>query len=468
MINMRLQASALALLCATQQAQAWAPASSSVSSFRRSSISSSINVGVSSQQRRGSHASPFALKATVEGTDTTPVAVAVADPAATATSLSPEYQGALDHAKATLQKAIPTAYHATMLPLLEHFVSEYMAAAESAAAAGYESEMNQPEATATRILTGIQYGLQYGTGPNKYTFDVTHTAVRKGDLAPPGVGESEKGAPDHSGVDFYQFGNDFFRSAMDLPNSVVTGIEQFQQMVQQIEAGENVVLLANHQSEADPQVVSCCMEMVADQVPGLAEMAANVVYVAGHKVTTDALAIPFSMGRNLLCIHSKKHIDADKESKPTKQRQNLRAMSGLLKKLKLGGQLLWVAPSGGRDRRDMTTGQVPLAMFDSKTIDMFRLMGNKSQVKTHYYTFAMVSYDLCPPPDFVEAGTGESRQVRFCPVGIGIGKEVESIGGLEGRHEFCEHAYAQCTADYLNLQVEIEQKVNAAVNAKQE
>jgi hypothetical protein len=58
--------------------------------------------------------------------------------------------------------------------------------------------------------------------------------------------------------------------------------------------------------------------------------------------------------------------------------------------------------------------------------------------------------------------------VRFCPVGIGMGAEVESIGGLEGRHEFCEHAYAQCTADYLNLQVEIEKKVNAVNAAKQE
>jgi glycerol-3-phosphate O-acyltransferase len=443
------------VLCATQQVNAWAPASAS-SSFRRSTVGSISNVR--SSQRGGQLSRMTSLTATVEDTDTSPVATVAVG---AATTLSPEYQGALDHAKATLQKAIPTAYHETMLPLLEHFVTEYMAAAESAALSGYESDMNQPANTAARILTGIQYGLLYGTGPNKYTFDVTHTAVRKGDLA----ADSETGT-DHSDVDFYQFGNDFFRSAMDLPHSVVTGLDHLQQAVSQIEAGDNVVLLANHQSEADPQVVSCCLEMVADVIPGAAEMAANVVYVAGHKVTTDALAIPFSMGRNLLCIHSKKHIDAEKESKPTKQRQNLRAMSGLLKKLKQGGQLLWVAPSGGRDRRDMKTGKVPLALFDSKTIDMFRLMGNKSKVKTHYYTFAMVSYDLCPPPDFVEAGTGESRQVRFCPVGIGMGQEVESIGGLEGRHEFCEHAYAQCTADYLNLQQEIEKKVNAV--SKQE
>jgi glycerol-3-phosphate O-acyltransferase len=30
--------------------------------------------------------------------------------------------------------------------------------------------------------------------------------------------------------------------------------------------------------------------------------------VAGDRVTTDLLAMPFSMGRNLLCIFSKKHV----------------------------------------------------------------------------------------------------------------------------------------------------------------
>ena len=105
-------------------------------------------------------------------------------------------------------------------------------------------------------------------------------------------------------------------------------------------------------------------------------------------------------------------------------------MSAMLSKLKRGGCLLWVAPSGGRDRRNMETGQVPLAPFDSKTIDMFRLMGNKSKVPTHYYTLAMVSYDLCPPPDHIEAGVGEQRNVRYVPVGIKVGEELESVGGL--------------------------------------
>jgi glycerol-3-phosphate O-acyltransferase len=78
-------------------------------------------------------------------------------------------------------------------------------------------------------------------------------------------------------------------------------------------------------------------------------------------VTTDALAIPFSMGRNLICIHSKKHIDADAGKKGEKQRQNLQSMSAMLELMKAGGLGIWVAPSGGRDRRDVETGEVPVA-----------------------------------------------------------------------------------------------------------
>lgn len=39
------------------------------------------------------------------------------------------------------------------------------------------------------------------------------------------------------------------------------------------------------------------------------KLATDVVYVAGDRVVTDALCKPFSMGRNLFCVHSKKHLD---------------------------------------------------------------------------------------------------------------------------------------------------------------
>merc|ERR1712032_1266792 len=162
--------------------------------------------------------------------------------------------------------------------------------------------------------------------------------------------------------------------------------------------------------------------------------------------TTDPLAIPFSMGRNLICIHSKKHIDTDPDAKTMKSRQNLKAMSGMLEKLKEGGCVLWVAPSGGRDRRDVESGKTPIAPFDSKTVDMFRLLGNKSKVKTHYYPLAMVSYELCPPPDFTKTDVGEQRNFGFVPVGIKVGEEITSE-----EDDFNTNVYEETVKDYHEL-----------------
>jgi glycerol-3-phosphate O-acyltransferase len=126
-------------------------------------------------------------------------------------------------------------------------------------------------------------------------------------------------------------------------------------------------------------------------------------------------------------------------------------MRGMLGKLKQGGCLLWVAPSGGRDRRDLESGKTPVAPFDAKTIDMFRLMGNKSKKPTHFYPLAMVSYELCPPPDFVDPGVGEQRNFRFVPVGIKVGDELVSEGGLEHRHDFNDAAYERTLKEYYEL-----------------
>lgn len=58
-----------------------------------------------------------------------------------------------------------------------------------------------------------------------------------------------------------------------------------------------MVLLANHQTEADPGVFA---HMLISSHPNLAT---DVIYVAGDRVVTDALSKPFSMGRNLFCVH---------------------------------------------------------------------------------------------------------------------------------------------------------------------
>jgi glycerol-3-phosphate O-acyltransferase len=340
--------------------------------------------------------------------------------------LLPEYQEALDKAKASVSAVLKDAKPALIDPLF-HFCTEYLTASQSSYVKSKDDAVS-PKAALKRILEGVQLGYQYGMGQDKYTFGVTHEALR-------GNPETEDG----NTMDYYAWGCNFFRYFMDSDKSQVLGIEQLQKAMDQANAGENVVFFANHQSEADPQVMSIMLEKA-----GFGKEAEQMIFVAGHKVTTDALAIPFSMGRNLICIHSKKHIDADPETKGYKNRQNLAAMAGMLEKLKKGGCILWVAPSGGRDRRDVESGKTPIAPFDPKTVDMFRLMGRKSKVPTHYYPLAMVSYELCPPPDFVAAGVGEQRNFRFVPVGIKVGEELMS-------DDFNPAAYEQTLKDYYEL-----------------
>ncbi|KAL3898604.1 MAG: hypothetical protein SGARI_006635, partial [Bacillariaceae sp.] len=306
---------------------------------------------------------------------------------------------------AVLEKSKPE-----LLEPLYHFCTEYMTASQNAFIK-FKDEGSNPKAAVQRILEGVEFGYKYGMLPDtKYTFGVTHDALR-------GDPDTEEG----NTMDYYAWGCDFFRHFMDKEDSVVLGEDNLAKAMAQADKGENVVFFANHQSEADPQVMSIMLEKA-----GFTEQADKLVYVAGHKVTTDPLAIPFSMGRNLICIHSKKHIEADPETKGVKNRENLAAMGGMLEKLKKGGCILWVAPSGGRDRRDVESGKTPIAPFDDKTVNMFKLMGRKSKVPTHYYPLAMVSYELCPPPDFVEAGVGEQRNFRFTPVGIKCGSEIEA------------------------------------------
>lgn len=359
---------------------------------------------------------------------------AAATPTATSSSLSPEFAQALEMAQAKLKGSIPEEMQDKMLPPLSHFLNEYMVASQDSFLAG-NTEACRPDKVAERILTAIAYGQTYGMGKNKFTFDVKHKALR-------GNPETENG----NKIDFYRYGCEFFKTVMNLNDSLVLGVDNLARIQAQVDAGENVVLFANHQSEADPQCVSAGLEML-----GYGRLAEDTIYVAGHKVTTDPLAVPFSMGRNLLCIHSKKHIDADPATKPIKQKQNLKAMNGLLEAFKQGGTVLWVAPSGGRDRRDLEKGEVPIAPFDTKTIDIFRLMGNKSKVPTHYYPLAMVTYDLCPPPDFIVPGVGEPRNVRYVPIGLNFGDELESVGGLEQRQTFSKNAFEQCEAGYKEL-----------------
>lgn len=220
-----------------------------------------------------------------------------------------------------------------------------------------------------------------------------------------------------SPFNYYAFGNDFIRPLIDRKRSRVLGENHLVEMENAVRRGENVILLANHQIEPDPQVISILLE---ERYPMIAE---EMIFVAGHRVVTDPLAVPFSLGRNLLCIYSKKHIDTPPEQKAEKLMHNQRTLKKLLQLLSEGGKCIYVAPSGGRDRPD-SKGYLFPEEFDPQSIELFALLAKQAKTPTHFYPLALATYALLPPPNTVEKEIGEKRHASLAPAHLNFGEEV--------------------------------------------
>ncbi|MBX9744085.1 MAG: 1-acyl-sn-glycerol-3-phosphate acyltransferase, partial [Chlamydiales bacterium] len=172
-------------------------------------------------------------------------------------------------------------------------------------------------------------------------------------------------------IDYYAFSLDFIRPLINFPHSTIQGKEQLDIIEAQLAKKENVIFLANHQTESDPQAIAILLEK---KYPRLAE---SIIYVAGERVVTDPIAIPFSMGCDLLCVYSKRYIDYPPEEKLEKQLHNKNTMELMSRLLQEGGKVIYVAPSGGRDRKN-AQGMIEVAPFDPQSIEMFYLMAKKS------------------------------------------------------------------------------------------
>lgn len=220
-------------------------------------------------------------------------------------------------------------------------------------------------------------------------------------------------------VDHLRMDTEFMEPLLDRADSVLLGAEHVETIEAQLAAGENVVLLSNHQTEADP---SCWSFALAE---GHERLARDMIMVAGDRVTTDVVAVPFSKGRNLLCIFSKRHIENPPEQKATKMRHNAKTMTAMLRLFKGGGKCIWVAPSGGRDRP--VDGVYAPAAFDAKSIEMFRLMASKAKDRTtHFYPVAMMTHRLFPPPATLTPGQlGEPRVAMRGSVNVAVGAELD-------------------------------------------
>lgn len=237
---------------------------------------------------------------------------------------------------------------------------------------------------------------------NPYQFEPYHLAIK---------------AP----FNYWEFGLELARPLFAEGSSVV-GLDVVGRLEEALEKGENVIFLANHQTEMDPQIMGCMLEKTH---PKLVD---RLIFVAGQRVITDPLAIPFSMGCNLLCIYSRRYIDHDLETKAEKQEHNSKTMRLMGELLAEGGKCIYVAPSGGRDRR-AASGKPAVAAFDPDSIEMFRLMARRSGRPCHFVPLALMTYDMLPPPETIEKELGEKRPIQKCRAHLYFGPpcDLESL-----------------------------------------
>lgn len=265
--------------------------------------------------------------------------------------------------------------------------------------------------------------------------------------------------------DYFEFGQTYVGSLIDFTKSYLGHRERFDEIEKQLEAGENVIILANHQSEADPGIWA---HMLIKTHPRLAK---SVFYVAGDRVVSDPLCVPFSMGRNLFCVHSKRHMEDDPATKSEKMAMNRKTLGAMGEALGAGGSLLWIAPAGGRDRPGDDGVYVP-AQFDPTAVELMRALAAKAAKKagrtTHLYPFAMYSAPLMPPPKTVDKALGERRMVNFTGVGISVGEEldVEALSaGTSSREEITAAVTKATYAAVCTLYTELDAAVKDPASA---
>lgn len=223
--------------------------------------------------------------------------------------------------------------------------------------------------------------------------------------------------------DYYKFGFDFASVLLNPDESTVLGRENISEAVKYARQGHNIIFLSNHQSEGDPYAIDSMLAWVAGCDRTFCE---EIIFMAGDRVTNDPVVSPFSAGRNLLTVYSKKHINDIPERREGKLLHNRRTIATTAKMFKQGGKVLWFAPSGGRDRRSTDTSRVEISKFDEGAVDMMRFTASKSGVPCHFYPMSLWTYDMLPPPNNVGgANFGEERVVNHIPMHMYVGKEID-------------------------------------------
>lgn len=265
---------------------------------------------------------------------------------------------------------------------------------------------------------------QFKGDPTEFTETMFNTLL---ELARRAVTSPIEFRPYHERIrqpfDFYKFGFDFASILLDHEESTVLGRENIAEAAEFARQGHNVIFLSNHQSEGDPYAIDFLLELVAGVDRNFCE---QLIFMAGDRVTNDPVVSPFSAGRNLLTVYSKKHINDIPELREKKLLHNRRTIAKTAKLFKEGGKALWFAPSGGRDRRSRETSCVEISPFDEGAVDMMRFTAIKSGVPCHFYPMSLWTYDMLPPPSNVGgASLGEERVVNYIPMHMNVGEEID-------------------------------------------
>lgn len=243
--------------------------------------------------------------------------------------------------------------------------------------------------------------------------------------------------------DYHEFGKTFIRYLIDMKKSEIRGLNNIKKIESFCKVKENVILFSNHQTEPDPQIISVLLEKVAPT------LSSDMIFVAGHRVTQDPVAIPFSLGCNILSIYSKKYIDSPPEKKDERLQHNRRTINAIEKLLSEGGKCIYVAPSGGRDRKD-AYGKLHVAPFDSDSIAMFYLLAKKAKRPTHFFTLALATYPIMPPPKGIKQELGELRTMSHHPVFLHFGDEIPKDRFATTPKEMVR----ETRGEYITVQVE--------------
>ncbi|KAF6148575.1 hypothetical protein GIB67_042534 [Kingdonia uniflora] len=274
-----------------------------------------------------------------------------------------------------------------------------------------------------------------------FTFSAHHKAVREP-------------------FDYYRFGQNYIRPLVDFRKSYVGNISHFSDIEEKLHQGHNVILISNHQTEADPAVIALLLETTNPYV------AESMTYVAGDRVVTDPLCKPFSIGRNLFCVYSKKHMNDNPELAESKRRANTLSLKEMTLLLRGGSQIIWIAPSGGRDRPDPSTQEWSPAPFDAPSVDSMRRLASKTGVPGHIYPLALLCHDIMPPPAQVEKVIGERRMISFHGVGLSVGSEINfsDIAAGNSNPEEARAVYSQALYSSVTKQYKV---LNSAIHGNQ-